>query len=272
MDHDLVAFSRRAGFHAVVQRRLRDQRQRVRLLLAHARRLLGNIHGRRSRGNVGRLSAPALIECLAGGRQGLHEHRADLRFQPPANHHHTVVVLIHAQRTVRVALGGLERLGLAVHGPPGAHDPLDVLRGARPTDGEQPLFRVRRRHARERPDLRVRQLPAREGLGQARQGAEGACDADVLARGTRGEPHAPRQPFGARTEAVAPAAARVELADQVKKPCGGGIEMRGEHRDLVAQPIQRLISIVGGNEARGKVHRRVPLLLGRLYTHVFVPS
>src|SRR3989442_9062400 len=92
----------------------------------------------------------------------------------------------------------------------------DVLGGAGFADLEQSLLGFRRRHTRESADLRVRQLTAGEGVGKARQGAEGARHADALAGGTGVEPDAPRQPRGARAKAGVPAVAGVEFADEVQ--------------------------------------------------------
>src|SRR5882762_905839 len=65
----------------------------------------------------------------------------------------------------------------------------------------------------------------------------------------RVEPDAPGQPGGARAEPVAPAAVRVEVADEVEQMSGGGIEVGGQLGDLVAEAIQK----VG-------IHRRVSFL------------
>jgi hypothetical protein len=43
----------------------------------------------------------------------------------------------------------------------------------------------------------------------------------------------------ARAEAVVPAGARVELADEIEKARGGSLEVDGELRNLVAELIQR---------------------------------
>ena len=56
----------------------------------------------------------------------------------------------------------------------------------------------------------------------------------MLARCAAVEPDAPGKPRGAGAEAVIPAAASVELADQIQQPRAGGVEMRGEFGDLVA--------------------------------------
>jgi hypothetical protein len=42
---------------------------------------------------------------------------------------------------------------------------------------------------------------------------------------------------GAGTETVVPAFAGVELADQLEQVSAGGVEVRGQLGDLVAQPV-----------------------------------
>jgi len=41
-----------------------------------------------------------------------------------------------------------------------------------------------------------------------------------------------------REEAVVPAAAGIEVTDEVEQPRGGGIEMRGQLGDLVTDPVE----------------------------------
>jgi hypothetical protein len=143
-----------------------------------------------------------------------------------------------------------------------------MLGGAGPTNGEQPLFGLWNRDPRQRPDLRIRQLTTGERLRQPRQRAERARDADVLTRGARLESHAPGQPRRARTEAIAPAAAGVEFADQLEQPRGGRVEMRGELGDLVAEALELDAPGMGRDEVRAiDVHRRISLR--RLYTRIF---
>ncbi len=144
MDHHLVALSRGAGVDPVVQRRLCQQRQRVRLLLLHRRRFLG--HVRRAGGRI--RGAPLLIQRLSRGGQRLHEQGADLRCQPPFDPHRAVAVRIHVQRPARVLQGRLPGLGLPVHSPPAPHNPLDMLGGARAAHRQQPRFGLWRRYAR----------------------------------------------------------------------------------------------------------------------------
>jgi hypothetical protein len=88
---------------------------------------------------------------------------------------------------------GLFGFGNTVQSPPAAHDALDMVRRAVPSDREQPLFGFRCRDSRQRPDLRVRELTAGERLGDPRQHRQRSGDADVFPCGTDGEA-APRQP------------------------------------------------------------------------------
>src|SRR5689334_11376159 len=58
---------------------------------------------------------------------------------------------------------------------------------------------------------------------------------------------APRQPVGARAEAVAPAAALVELTNQVEQACSGGIEMS---RSAICSPRRSSSTMCGGVGAK----------------------
>jgi len=242
MDHHLVALARGAGIDAVVERRLGEHRERVGLLLRHRRGV-----------SVRRLLAPPLVEGLARRLQRLQEQGAHLRGQSPADPHRTVFVVIHMQRTTRVLPSGFLSLGLAIHSPPATDDPLDVLGGAGAAHRQQALLGFRGRHAGQLADLGIGQFAAGERLRQPRQRAEGAGHPDVLPGRARRESHAPRQPAGAGAEAVAPAAAGVELADEIEEPGGGRIKMRRQHGDLVTEPLE-----VGLRFGRGDVHGEPP--------------
>src|SRR5262249_5775919 len=157
---------------------------------------------------------------------------------------------------------------LAVHPAPAADDDLDVLGGARAADREQSLFGVWSRHTRQRPNLGVRELAARQCSPQPRQRPERPRHADMLARGAELESDAPGKPVRARPEAVAPAAAGVEVADEIEQPRGGSIELRGELGDLVAEPLELDAAWMRRDHARTiDVHRRFSL--HRLYPSIF---
>jgi hypothetical protein len=143
---------------------------------------------------------------------------------------------------------GLPRLGLPVHTAPAAHDPLDLGRRARAPHRQQPRFGLRGRHPAQGADLGVGQLPAGQRLSEERERPEGARDTHPLARRPQVEPHPPGEPRRAGAEARVPAAPRVEGADQVEQAGRGGIEVRRQLGDLVAEPVERGDVIRGRNE------------------------
>src|SRR5262245_60707511 len=142
------------------------------------------------------------------------------------------------KRAIAVALRRLVSLGEPIQASPPTDDLLDMLGGACLTDGEQSLLGLCRGHARQRADLGVRQLAASESLPEQWQRSEGAGHADVLTRGAGLEPDAPGEPVRARAEAMAPAAARVELADEIEQPRGGRIEVGRKLGGLVTETLQ----------------------------------
>jgi hypothetical protein len=99
----------------------------------------------------------------------------------------------------------------------------------------------------------------------------------MLAGGARSEADAPGEPLGAGAEAVGPAAAGVELADEREQAGRRGLEMRRELGDLVTQAIElrdpgRRGLPDNGNVRRVRVHGESPFWLGRLYTPMSRPS
>src|SRR5439155_26838457 len=165
---------------------------------------------------------------------------------PAADDHHAVFILIHVESPARVALRALHGLCLPIDPAPAADDALDVLGGPGSADRERPLFGLWSRHTRQRADLRVRELTAGERLRQPRECSERARNSDPLAGRAGIEPDAPGQPRSARVEPVAPAAACVELADEVEKPPGGGVKVGGQLGDLVAETIHLSGAASGG--------------------------
>ena len=235
MNHHLVALPRGAGIEAVVQGRLGEQGEGIGLLLGDRGRFRGNAPGAGIEG--GPLPA-ALIQALAGCGQGLHDQRSHLWLEPPFDDHHAVLVLIHAQGAARVPVLRLPRLGPPIHAAPAAYDPLDM--GSRPgaSHPQQSHFGLRRGHAGQGADLGIRELPAGQGLGQERQRPEGTRDPDAFPGRAQIQPHPPGEPGGAGAEARVPSAAGVEGADQLEQARGGGVEMRGQLGDLVAETVQ----------------------------------
>ena len=127
-------------------------------------------------------------------------------------------------------------------------------------------------------NLGVREFAPRERLGQGGQRPESACDPDPLPGGAQVEAHPPREPLGAGAEAILPAAADVELADEVEESTGRRLQVSGELGDLVAEAIQlREVRRGGlrwlqrsGNIRRACRHGESPFWLGRLYTSISV--
>ncbi len=169
VDDDLVPLAGGAGVDLVMQRRFGEQRQGVGLLLVHGRSVVPR------RGLA--------VDGRAGGVQRAQEQGAGLGRQAPPHDDGPVLVLVDVQRARRVLVSRVMGLCLPVHPTPAADDALDVLGGARARHREQALFGLGRGDARHRPHLGVRDLAARERLGQARQGGERARDAHALARG-----------------------------------------------------------------------------------------
>src|SRR2546430_6540623 len=80
--------------------------------------------------------------------------------------------------------------------------------------------------------------PPASAPARKRQHAERPRHANPLAGGARVEPDAPRQPRGAGAEAVAPAAAEVEVADEIEQPSGRGVVMGGQLGDVIAKALE----------------------------------
>jgi hypothetical protein len=130
------------------------------------------------------------------------------------------------QCPARVLLRDLTRLGLPVHPPPAADDPLHVGRRAGAADGQQASLGVRRGYAGQGANLGVGELATGQGLSQPGQRRQRAGDPDALAGRAHVEADSPGEPVRARAEASVPASARVELADQGEEARGGGIDVR----------------------------------------------
>jgi hypothetical protein len=171
-------------------------------------------------------------------RPRLHQHGARFWRQSPPDDDHTVFILIHMNGATLVAMCGLASLGQSIDTAPAAHNALDVAGGAGPADREQPLLGLGRGDARQRPYLGVGELSTGQRIGQPRQRAEGARHADSLAGRTHVDPDPPGKPMRARAEPVVPAAAGIELADEIQQARGRGVEVRGQLSDLMAQPVQ----------------------------------
>jgi len=230
VDDHLIALARLAGIDPMVERSLGNQHQGVRLLLSERARFRADVV-RLERGRLAPLDIARRGQCLD-------QHRASFGRQPPANHNRTVDILIQMERAIGVASLGLIGLRLSVHAAPASDDALDVLGGASAADGKQSLLGLRRGHAGQRPNLGVRELPARQCLPEPRQVFQSARDANALSRRAQVQADAPRQPRCARAEAIVPALSNVELADEIERPHRGRVEVDRQLRDLVAQLLE----------------------------------
>jgi hypothetical protein len=249
VDYHLVPLARRPGIELVMQRRLGQQRQSVRLLLRPGRSLRGGVGCGRDRG------AAPLVQRLAGRVQGPQEQRAHLRRQAPAQHHGAILPLVDVQRPARVLACRLARFGLPVHPAPAPHDALHVDRRPRPPHCEEPGFGLRGGHTGQGAHLGVGELAARQGLGQGGQRPEGPRHPHALAGGARGESYAPGEPVGARAEAGVPASTGVELPDEVEEASDRRIEVSRELGDLVAETIELRGALRRGLQRGEKVRR-----------------
>jgi len=148
----------------------------VGLLLRHGRRFRGNV--RCAYGTA--LCASPLIQRLARRDQSLREHCADLGRQPPADHDHAVVALIHVELPACVPPRILLRLGLAVHASPAAHDALDMVRcpgasRAWPSRGNVSSACATRTRSRAAPMSRPTRHSARRRMSGSRCSSRLAC-------------------------------------------------------------------------------------------------
>jgi len=85
----------------------------------------------------------------------------------------------------------------------------------------------------------------------------------VLAGGARQQAGPPGQPGRAGAEAAVPAAAGVELADELQQAGGGGVQVGGQLGDLVTEALERGDGLRGGDDVgRAEIHGRVPLSAG----------
>ncbi len=239
MDHHLIALARGAGIEPVVQGRLREESQGIGLPLGHRGRFRGNAPGP---GVPVRHACP-LVQRLARGGERLQEQCPHFRLEPPPEDHHAVLVLVQVKGPARMPQRGLPGLGPPVHPTPAAYDPLDVSGRPSSRHRQESRFGLGRGHAGDGADLGVRELPASQGLGQERQRLEGARDPNPFAGCAQIKPHPPAQPGGAGAKARVPSPSRVELPDESEEARGGGVQVRGQLGDLVAEPVQLRLRI-----------------------------
>ena len=148
------------------------------------------------------------------------------------------MAVIHLERAASVPPRILHSLGLAVHAAPAADDALDVIRRSGPPDREQTLLCLWCRHAGQGADFGIGELATLQSPSEPWQRLERMGHPHALAGRSHVEADAPAEPGRTRAKAVVPAAARVELADELEQARGGGIEVNRELGDLIAQAIE----------------------------------
>ena len=257
VDHDLIALTGGPRVEPLVERRLGDQCHRVYVLLRNGRRLQRAL----SHASLG-IVATALVEHLAPGLQRAPQEGSYLRCQPPPHHHHAVLIGEHVERAASVLLGLLGPFRVPIHPPPPPDDSLDVRRRPRPPHLQEPALRLRRSHPGQRPHLGVGQFTSGQCPGEERQRRQRPCDPDPLASRTQIEAHPPAQPLRARAEPGVPAAAGVELADEVEQPRGGGVQVRRQLGNLVAEPVQIHHRVFHGASPLGYATSLTPRISG----------
>ena len=131
------------------------------------------------------------------------------------------------------------RCGHLIDAPPGADQAFDVSGGAGLGEVQQRGLVLGSGDAGQRPDLGVGNRPALHRGAHARERRQRVGDADLLAGGAEGDARAPVQPVRTRGEAIVPARALVELAQQHEQLVGGGMQARGQGGDLLAEGIGR---------------------------------
>ena len=188
----------------------------------------------RDRGLVAVRGRRHLLHCCLHGAQ---QHGAHLRRQPPAQHHHAVLVHLHVQGPARQEhLLGI-RLRVAVHPPPGPHQPLHLCGGGAQGHGQQPRFGGGGGHPGQGAHFRVGQLAAGHGGGDVVEIGQRSGDAQLLAGGAEVEAGAPVEPVGAGAPTF-PAVPAIELVQVAQQVVGGGVDARGQLGDLVAEQFQ----------------------------------
>jgi len=126
-------------------------------------------------------------------------------------------------------------------GPVLAADGLELVPRAEARDLEQRGLVLGRCDARDRAELRVRDLAAAKGVVEEREVGEPVGDAEVFARCAEAPADAPGQPVSAAPCALSvPAAAPIERAQIGQQPMQGCVEVRRLLGDLLAQRLEIL--------------------------------
>ena len=138
------------------------------------------------------------------------------------------------------------------------HEPLQLRRGGRAGELQQLALALDRAHARQRPHLRVAQLPGRERGPDTRQLLQAARHTHVLTRGRRRHRTLPRHPDRTRmTTPLRPAPATIELRDQAQPTATIRRHHRRQPRDLTLDQLQRTRHSLKRRNRRMRTHVRM---------------
>ena len=260
VDDHLVALIGQVRIDAVIQGRLGEPRQRIRLPLRHQQHF---------RGRVRWVVRPRVLprrRCSSASRAA---SSAFIRIAPASGERRPLNVTVPSssgfawRRPASVRHG---RHGSAIRSTTRRRTQMRSTwsRRARPAHRPAGDPRSRHGHAGQRPDLGVGQLTPSERLRQQGQRAERTRHAHVFARRARGE-NPTRQVSQAAQEAepVVPALLGIELANEVQQSDEGSIP-RCTASSAISSPGSTLRSTRVG---RAVVHGESPLR-GRLYTRV----
>src|SRR5262249_6879108 len=112
-------------------------------------------------------------------------------------------------------------------------------RSGRPErDFDQRLLVFRRRHARNRTNLRVTEARLLESLRDQRKLRQKASDPNFLARHRDPDTDPPRQPFRARYRAFGgPTHLRIEFANYLQQAILAGLELGRNSRNLITNLV-----------------------------------
>ena len=175
---------------------------------------------------------------------GLQKQRAALGRELQLHHQRAVVIVKVREPPLRVLPRLARELFHFLDAAELPHERLDVMRGAVQRDVEQHVFGGRRCNARERPRLRVTQLPGGHGCGNLRQGLDSPGHAHLLARRPEIEPAFPAEPVRTRLRgAIGPAVAAVELGDEDQPAVIGGVEVTCQLGDLRFKLTERKAAV-----------------------------
>ena len=227
MQHHLVAVAGGPAVQVRRQRRFGQQTERVGPTLCR-RHFLGHPFGLRRR--------LSLAEQPIGRRlERALDDRAHLGRQAASDDDHAVVVDPGRQLPMQMSRLGLCRCGRLIDPTPRADEAFDVGGRAGLREVEQRGLVLRRGHAGQRPHLGVRDRAARHRGADGRQRGQRVRDPHLLTRCAQGNPGAPVQPVGTRSETAVPAGASIELAQEHEQFERAGMEPRCQRRDPFAQ-------------------------------------